>query len=63
MAEFFDDNWDKLSPEDLAKARMRVEAFYEATEDAILKEQLRSTIRPLFSAQDAILHLQEFFLT
>jgi hypothetical protein len=36
--------------DDLAKARMKVEAFYESTEDAALKEQLRTTIRPLISA-------------
>jgi hypothetical protein len=25
MAEFFDDNWDKMYPDDLAKARMKVD--------------------------------------
>jgi hypothetical protein len=63
MADFFDENWDKLSPEDFAKARARVEAFHESTDDPILKEQLRATISPLFEAQDAIIHLQKFFLT
>ena len=63
MAEFFSDDWDKLPPHDLNKTRARVQAFHDSTEDSNLKEQLRATIGPLFAAQDAILQLQEFFLT
>ncbi len=63
MAEFFDDDWDKLAPEELARIRARVEAFYENTEDPILKEQIRATIKPLFAAQDAILQQMQFLLT
>ena len=63
MAEFFDDNWDRLSPEDLARARGRVEAFHETTEDPILKEQIRVTMKPLFAAQDAIIQQMQFLLT
>jgi hypothetical protein len=63
MAEFFDDDWDKLAPEELARIRGRVEAFYENTEEPILKEQIRATIRPLFAAQDAILQQMQFLLT
>ena len=63
MADFFSDDWDKLAPEDLNIIRARVQAFHDSTDDPNLKEQLRSTIGPLFAAQDAILKLQEFFLT
>jgi hypothetical protein len=55
MAEFFDDGWESLAPEELKRIRARVEVFYESTDDLILKEQIRATIRPLFAAQDAII--------
>ncbi len=63
MAEFFDDNWDKLAPEELARLRGRVEAFHESTEDPILKEQIRATMKPLFAAQDAIIQQMQFLMT
>ena len=50
----FDDEWEKLDEEALARARIRAVAFIEATPDLRLRLQLESTFRALEPLQNAI---------
>jgi len=57
---FFNETWEKLSPENLGRARAKVEIFCTSSQDPILKSQLRSTAKSLFAAQDAIISMERF---
>jgi hypothetical protein len=51
---FFEEEWERLDDEALARARIRVVAFTEATTDARLRMQLQSAFRALEPLQNAI---------
>ncbi len=51
---FFEDEWERLDDEALARARIRVVAFIKATTDTRLRMQLQSAFRALEPLQNAI---------
>ena len=59
---FFDADWEKLDTEVLARTRIRVVAFIEATTDARVRMQLQSAFKALEPLQDAIRALNRHLL-
>ena len=59
---FFDTDWEILEAEALARTRIRVVAFIEATSDSRLQMQLLSTFKALEPIQDAIRSLNKHLL-
>ena len=59
---FFEDELERFDDEALARARIRVVAFIEATTDAGLNMQLQSAFRALEPMQNAIRSLNRHLL-
>jgi hypothetical protein len=62
MAPIFPDNWEALSPDDLARARSALAGLVErSTPGSGTRKQLRALVTPLEATQDAIILMEDVF--